>query len=92
MPWAFASQTCPYRRIFPKVSYIPKQEKHQAPVKISIQLRKDIADQAKLYAEYLDSDLDHVVEQLLLKAFRDDKDFKKIAPPEPPKKTAAAGE
>jgi hypothetical protein len=61
-------------------------------VKISIQLRKDIADQAKLYAEYLDSDLDHVVEQLLLKAFRDDKDFKKIAPPEPPKKTAAAGE
>ena len=73
------------------MSYIPKQEKHQPPVKIGIQLRKDVADQAKLYAEYLDSDLDHVVEQLLLKAFRDDKDFKKTAPPEPAKTKAAAG-
>ena len=73
------------------MSYIPKQEKHQPPVKISIQLRKDVADQAKLYAEYLESDLDHVIEQLLLKAFRDDKGFNKTAPPEPAKKKAAAG-
>jgi hypothetical protein len=27
----------------------------------------------------------------VLKAFREDKDFKKTAPPEPPKKKAAAG-
>jgi hypothetical protein len=60
------------------MSFIPKQDK--TPKKrLSVQLRNDIADQANRYAEYLDSDLDHVVEQLFLKAFRSDKEFQKIA-------------
>ena len=60
------------------MSFIPKQDK-TPKTRLNVHLRADVAEQAKRYAEYLDSDLDHVVEQLLLKAFRADKDFQKRA-------------
>ena len=58
------------------MSFIPKQDK-TPKTRMNVHLRADVAEQAKRYAEYLDSDLDHVVEQLLLKAFKADKDFQK---------------
>jgi len=58
------------------MSFIPKQDK-TPKTRLNVHLRADVAEQAKRYAEYLDSDLDHVVEQLLLKAFKSDKDFQK---------------
>ena len=60
------------------MSFIPKQDK-TPKTRINVHLRQDVAEHAKRYAEYLDSDLDHVVEQLLLKAFKADKDFQKTA-------------
>lgn len=56
------------------MSFIPKQDK-TPKTRINVQLRQDVAEQAKRYAEYLESDLDHVVEQLFLKAFKSDKGF-----------------
>jgi hypothetical protein len=58
------------------MSFIPKQDK-TPKTRINVHLRRDVAAQAQHYAEYLDSDLDHVVEQLFLKAFKADKDFQK---------------
>jgi len=58
------------------MSFIPKQDK-TPKTRIHVHLRQDVAEQAKRYAEYLDSDLDHVVEQLFLKAFKADKQFQK---------------
>ena len=58
------------------MSFIPKQDK-TPKARINVHLRADVAEQAKRYAEYLDSDLDHVVEQLFLKAFKSDKGFQK---------------
>ena len=60
------------------MSFIPKQDK-TPKTRINVHLRQDVAEQAKRYAEYLDSDLDHVVEQLFLKAFKADKEFQKTA-------------
>ncbi len=60
------------------MSFIPKQDK-TPKTRIHVHLRADVAEQAKRYAEYLDSDLDHVVEQLFLKAFKADKEFQKTA-------------
>jgi len=60
------------------MSFIPKQDK-TPKTRMNVHLRADVAEQAKRYAEYLDSDLDHVVEQLLLKAFKSDKEFQKNA-------------
>ncbi|HZQ56022.1 MAG TPA: hypothetical protein VFB14_27765 [Bryobacteraceae bacterium] len=60
------------------MSFIPKQDK-TPKTRINVHLRQDVAAQAKRYAEYLDSDLDHVVEQLFLKAFKADKEFQKTA-------------
>lgn len=60
------------------MSFIPKQDK-TPKTRINVHLRADVAEQAKHYAGYLDSDLDHVVEQLFLKAFKADKEFQKTA-------------
>ncbi|MBV8894234.1 MAG: hypothetical protein JO266_20060 [Acidobacteria bacterium] len=60
------------------MSFIPKQDK-TPKTRINVQLRQDVAEQAKHYAAYLESDLDHVVEQLFLKAFKSDKAFQKTA-------------
>lgn len=60
------------------MSFIPKQDK-TPKARINVHLRQDVAEQAKRYAEYLDSELDHVVEQLFLKAFKADKDFQRTA-------------
>ena len=60
------------------MSFIPKQDK-TPKTRIHVHLRQDVAAQAQRYAEYLDSDLDHVVEQLFLKAFKADKEFQKTA-------------
>ena len=88
------------------MSFIPKQDK-TPKTRIHVHLRADVAEQAKHYAEYLDSDLDHVVEQLFLKAFKADKQFQKTAgpgtgqptpiavpehAPKPAKKTESAGD
>ncbi len=56
------------------MSFIPKQDK-TPKARVTVHLRQDTADMANQYAAYLDSDLDHVIEQLLLKAFRSDKEF-----------------
>ena len=58
------------------MSFIPKQDK-TPKARVTVHLRQDTADMANQYAAYLDSDLDHVIEQLLLKAFRSDKEFQK---------------
>jgi thiamine pyrophosphate-dependent acetolactate synthase large subunit-like protein len=60
------------------MSFIPKQQKHEK-IRLNLHVRKDIADQANDYAAYLESDLDHVIEQLFLKAFKADKEFQKSA-------------
>jgi hypothetical protein len=60
------------------MSFIPKQDK-TPKTRLNVHLRADVAEQAKRYAEYLDSDLDHVFEQLLFKAFKADKEFQKRA-------------
>jgi hypothetical protein len=60
------------------MSFIPKQDK-TPKTRINVHLRQDVAEQAKRYAAYLDSDLDHVVEQLFLKAFKADKEFQRTA-------------
>ena len=60
------------------MTFIPKQDK-TPKTRIHVRLRQDVAEQAKRYAAYLDSDLDHVVEQLFLKAFKADKEFEKTA-------------
>lgn len=56
------------------MSFIPKQDK-TPKAKLQVHLRQDVADEAKQYSDYLESDMDHVVEQLLLKAFRSDKGY-----------------
>ena len=60
------------------MSFIPKQDK-TPKTRINVHLRQDVAEQAQSYAAYLESDLDHVVEQLFLKAFKSDKEFQKMA-------------
>lgn len=56
--------------------FIKKQDKTPT-VELKTRLREDSKSLVEAYAAYLESDLNYVVEQLLVKAIAADKDFQK---------------
>jgi predicted transcriptional regulator len=60
------------------VALIPSQVKKNREA-VTVKLDKSVIDQLKLYAEFIDSTQEHVMNEALALTFRKDRDFQKWA-------------